>query len=177
MQSAEDPQPAPPPGDAELRKRIEKLAEYVARSGSGFEDKVRQKEKENPMWAFLREPGDAAAYYKWILHMKRMQQPASSSTSKALDPAETEKRAYIESLKQQREAKRQQQQQGRERPRKRRGEHVNGEKSVRKRQRVEEQHYVFVCPNGERVVVQDIFDEKRPSSVVGHDLDDSNWAP
>ena len=69
-----------------LCDRIRKLAPYVARNGKEFEDKVKQKEGENPLFNFLNLSGYAIFggiesnngilnkanegywYYKWMLY-------------------------------------------------------------------------------------------------------------
>jgi hypothetical protein len=177
------PQAVAPPSDPELRKRIEKLAQYVVKSGVGFEQKVREKEKDNPQWAFLRNKDNAAAaYYRWMIHMKRMQQPSPVPTAPELTAEDAEKRAYKASLKQQREAKRKQQSAEKQSAKKQSAEKPQPKNErPRKRRRVEvEQYYVHVCARGERVIVQDLCDgetdpDRRKHTAVEHDLDDRNW--
>ncbi|KAJ5692188.1 hypothetical protein N7462_001611 [Penicillium macrosclerotiorum] len=54
-----------PPKD--IRAIVEKTAGYVSRNGSVFEDRVREKEKNNPKFSFL-DPDDAyAPFYQWRL--------------------------------------------------------------------------------------------------------------
>lgn len=54
-----------PPKD--IRAIIEKTAGYVARNGSVFEDRIRDKEQSNPKFSFL-SPHDAyAPFYQWRL--------------------------------------------------------------------------------------------------------------
>ncbi|RDA88869.1 hypothetical protein CP532_5482 [Ophiocordyceps camponoti-leonardi (nom. inval.)] len=54
-----------PPRD--IRTILEKTAGYVARNGSIFEDRVREKESRNPKFSFLN-PSDAYhAFYQWRL--------------------------------------------------------------------------------------------------------------
>ncbi|KAJ5613541.1 hypothetical protein N7528_007195 [Penicillium herquei] len=54
-----------PPKD--IRAIVEKTAGYVSRNGPVFEDRVREKEKNNPKFSFLN-PGDAyAPFYQWRL--------------------------------------------------------------------------------------------------------------
>jgi hypothetical protein len=50
-----DPPPAPaqPPPDSDLQKRIEKLVEYAVKNGPQFEALMKDKQKENPAYAFL----------------------------------------------------------------------------------------------------------------------------
>ncbi|OJJ84219.1 putative pre-mRNA splicing factor [Aspergillus glaucus CBS 516.65] len=54
-----------PPKD--IRAIVEKTAGYVARNGLVFEDRVREKERNNPKFSFLT-PSDAyAPFYQWRL--------------------------------------------------------------------------------------------------------------
>ncbi|KAF9888402.1 SF3a splicing factor complex subunit [Aspergillus nanangensis] len=54
-----------PPKD--IRAIVEKTAGYVARNGIVFEDRVREKERNNPKFSFLN-PADAyATFYQWRL--------------------------------------------------------------------------------------------------------------
>lgn len=57
------PPDAAPPADSELRQRIEKLAEFTAKNGSDFEALMREKQKDNPGYAFL-SGGLGADYYR-----------------------------------------------------------------------------------------------------------------
>jgi splicing factor 3A subunit 1 len=51
----------------ELRTVAEKTAGYVERNGAAFENRIREKELQNPKFSFL-DPGDAYhAYYLWRL--------------------------------------------------------------------------------------------------------------
>lgn len=56
----------PPPEDADLVKRITKLAEYYTRNGPAFELMLKEKQKENVEYAFLFG-GEGAAFYAWCL--------------------------------------------------------------------------------------------------------------
>ncbi|KFH43797.1 Pre-mRNA-splicing factor-like protein [Hapsidospora chrysogenum ATCC 11550] len=51
----------------EIRNVLEKTAGYVARNGAVFEDRIRDKESQNPKFSFLN-PSDAYhAFYQWRL--------------------------------------------------------------------------------------------------------------
>ncbi|GFG06912.1 pre-mRNA-splicing factor sap114 [Aspergillus udagawae] len=55
-----------PPKD--IRAIVEKTAGYVARNGFVFEERVREREKNNPKFSFLN-PGDPyASFYQWRLN-------------------------------------------------------------------------------------------------------------
>ncbi|XP_031476885.1 uncharacterized protein LOC116248301 [Nymphaea colorata] len=56
------PPPCAPPADPELHKRIDKLIEYTAKNGPEFEAMIREKQKDNPDYAFLFG-GEGAGYY------------------------------------------------------------------------------------------------------------------
>ncbi|XP_021768356.1 calcium homeostasis endoplasmic reticulum protein-like [Chenopodium quinoa] len=62
------PPPAPPPQDPEMRKRIDKLVEYVAKNGPGFEAMVCEKEHKNPEYSFLFG-GEGHGYYRYKLFL------------------------------------------------------------------------------------------------------------
>jgi hypothetical protein len=61
-----DPAPAPPPADPDLQKRIDKLVEYIAKNGPEFEIVIRDKQHDNPDYAFVFG-GDGHAYYRYML--------------------------------------------------------------------------------------------------------------
>ncbi|OOQ90696.1 putative pre-mRNA splicing factor [Penicillium brasilianum] len=54
-----------PPKD--IRAIVEKTAGYVARNGSVFEDRVREKEKNNPKFSFLNAGDAYEPFYQWRL--------------------------------------------------------------------------------------------------------------
>ncbi|XP_046851460.1 calcium homeostasis endoplasmic reticulum protein-like isoform X2 [Xenia sp. Carnegie-2017] len=56
--------PFPAPQDQELKNIIDKLANFVARNGSKFEEMTKSKQKDNPKFSFLFG-GDYFNYYKW----------------------------------------------------------------------------------------------------------------
>jgi hypothetical protein len=57
---------APPPADPELQKRIDKLVEYIAKNGREFEAIIRDKQHDNPDYAFVFG-GEGHAYYRYKL--------------------------------------------------------------------------------------------------------------
>jgi calcium homeostasis ER protein len=62
---ADFPQQSPRgPDDVELKKIIDKLANFVARNGPEFEQMTMNKQRENPKFQFLFG-GEWHAYYKW----------------------------------------------------------------------------------------------------------------
>ncbi|KAI9819404.1 MAG: SF3a splicing factor complex subunit [Phylliscum demangeonii] len=61
----------PPPGvvlpPKDIRAILEKTAGYVARNGPIFEDRIREKEKNNPKFSFLSPDDPYSAFYAWRL--------------------------------------------------------------------------------------------------------------
>ena len=60
------PPPAAPPADPELQKRIDKLVEYIGKNGPEFEAVIRDKQHDNPDYAFVFG-GEGHAYYRYLL--------------------------------------------------------------------------------------------------------------
>ncbi|CAN6985440.1 hypothetical protein IGI04_000626 [Brassica rapa subsp. trilocularis] len=56
--------PPPPPADPELQKRIDKLVEYSVKNGPEFEAMMRDRQKDNPDYAFLFG-GEGHGYYRY----------------------------------------------------------------------------------------------------------------
>lgn len=61
------PTPVQPPADNDLQKRIDKLVEYACKNGPQFEALMKDKQKENPLYAFLfgAEGHDYYRYKLW----------------------------------------------------------------------------------------------------------------
>ena len=56
------------PEDLHMRYVIDTLATFVLKDGAKFEQLIRQREAQNPAFAFLFEDGTAAnVYYRWKL--------------------------------------------------------------------------------------------------------------
>lgn len=51
----------------EIRNILEKTAGYVARNGAVFEDRIRDKERQNPKFSFLGPQDAYHGYYQWRL--------------------------------------------------------------------------------------------------------------
>lgn len=60
------PPPALAPTDVDLQKRIDKLVEYAAKNGPQFEALMKEKQKDNPAYAFLFGT-EGHAYYRYKL--------------------------------------------------------------------------------------------------------------
>ncbi|KAH8677230.1 Pre-mRNA splicing factor PRP21 like protein-domain-containing protein [Ilyonectria robusta] len=52
----------------EIRNVLEKTAGYVARNGSVFEDRIRDKERQNPKFSFLNPTDAYHPFYQWRLN-------------------------------------------------------------------------------------------------------------
>ncbi|KAK2554581.1 Calcium homeostasis endoplasmic reticulum protein [Acropora cervicornis] len=65
--------PFPPPEDQEQKNIIDKLANFVARNGSKFEEMTKEKQKGNPKFAFLFS-GEYYNYYRWKVSFEIAQQ-------------------------------------------------------------------------------------------------------
>ena len=67
----EVPLPPPPPATANtngaLVEVIEKTASYVARTNKDFEERIREKERTHPKFAFLNPLDPYFGYYEWRL--------------------------------------------------------------------------------------------------------------
>jgi Surp module len=58
------PPPVGPPADPELQKRIDKLVEYITKNGPEFEIMIRDKQHDNPDYAFIFG-GEGHGYYNY----------------------------------------------------------------------------------------------------------------
>lgn len=81
----------PPPGivkpPRDIQAIVEKTAGYVARNGSVFEDRIREKEKTNNKFSFL-SPNDAyAPFYAWRLQEIREGRGTAISAGRANEAA------------------------------------------------------------------------------------------
>eukprot|EP00124_Ichthyophonus_hoferi_P005611 Ihof_evm3s862 gene=Ihof_evmTU3s862 len=61
------------PKDEDIKKVIDKLASYVARNGPEFENATREKQANNPKFAFL-SGGENHAYYRWCVEEEKKKQ-------------------------------------------------------------------------------------------------------
>mmetsp|Transcript_17190 Transcript_17190/g.23837 ORF Transcript_17190/g.23837 Transcript_17190/m.23837 type:complete len:701 (+) Transcript_17190:888-2990(+) len=63
--------PVPPPGimvpPPELKKIIDRTADFVAKVGQSFETKIAQAESNNANFAFLQPLNNFHAYYQWMI--------------------------------------------------------------------------------------------------------------
>ncbi|CAA7394498.1 unnamed protein product [Spirodela intermedia] len=71
------PPVAPPPSDPELHKCIDKLVEYVSKNGPDFEVMIREKQHNNPIYAFLFG-GEGHGYYRYKLWLSTRGGPPGS---------------------------------------------------------------------------------------------------
>ncbi|KAJ3003236.1 hypothetical protein HKX48_001855, partial [Thoreauomyces humboldtii] len=70
----------PPP---EIRNIVDKTAEAVARSGSQFEDRIREREKHNPKFCFLNPTDPYRAYYDFKMSEVKAGRPSDKKTGDA----------------------------------------------------------------------------------------------
>ncbi|CAI5711221.1 unnamed protein product [Hyaloperonospora brassicae] len=68
----------------DVRNRIDRLVEFVARNGVAFELTVRQREQNNPDFAFLTPGGPFADYYEW--KKQQQQQPVGGGALSGRGP-------------------------------------------------------------------------------------------
>lgn len=81
-----------PPKD--IRAIVEKTAGYVARNGPIFEERVRDKERNNPKFSFLNPSDPYSAFYVWRLNQIKEGKGAGTpvgSSDQAAPAAEPEK--------------------------------------------------------------------------------------
>lgn len=82
------PLPAAPPADPELQKRIDKLVEYIGKNGPDFEAMIRDKQRDNPDYAFVFG-GEGHAYYRymlWLLPRPQVAPPYPSGSMHMMPP-------------------------------------------------------------------------------------------
>ncbi|KAF4135075.1 Surp module [Phytophthora infestans] len=77
---AVDPEPlaienAPP----DVKKRIDRLVEFVARNGDAFEATAKERERDNPNFAFLKPGGPYSDYYQARKQQVCRSQPPQAS--------------------------------------------------------------------------------------------------
>ncbi|CAJ1352137.1 unnamed protein product [Effrenium voratum] len=70
---------------SDLRKRIEIMADHIARNGADFESTVKQKNASNPQFAFLYN-GEGSEYYQQVLATHRSTQAKVAAKSSAPTP-------------------------------------------------------------------------------------------
>lgn len=52
----------------EIKNTADKTAEYVAKHGANFEDKIKNQQINNPQFKFLWPKSQYYAYYRWMLN-------------------------------------------------------------------------------------------------------------
>jgi hypothetical protein len=74
-----------PPSDPDVRLRVERLAEFVARNGPTFEELTRSRTAPDASFTFLRDPGCSEhAYYQSRLAALRVEAAARGAALWAL---------------------------------------------------------------------------------------------
>ena len=76
----------------EIRIIIEKTAGYVARNGMAFEDRIREKERQNHKFSFLSEDDGYTAFYKWRLQEIKAGRGTAIAAGRAAEVAEVEQK-------------------------------------------------------------------------------------
>ncbi|KAL3483641.1 Pre-mRNA splicing factor PRP21 like protein-domain-containing protein [Aspergillus germanicus] len=76
-----------PPKD--IRAIVEKTAGYVTRNGAVFEDRVREKERNNPKFSFLNSNDPYAPFYQWRLSEIKEGRGTDVSAGRAGEPTPT----------------------------------------------------------------------------------------
>ncbi|KAH7158251.1 Pre-mRNA splicing factor PRP21 like protein-domain-containing protein [Dactylonectria estremocensis] len=71
----------------EIRNVLEKTAGYVARNGSVFEDRIRDKERQNPKFSFLNPTDAYHLFYEWRLNEVRAGRGTAIAAGRADDAA------------------------------------------------------------------------------------------
>ncbi|KAL5049856.1 hypothetical protein BDW71DRAFT_137907 [Aspergillus fruticulosus] len=76
-----------PPKD--IRAIVEKTAGYVSRNGAVFEDRVREKERNNPKFSFLNSNDPYAPFYQWRLNEIKQGRGTDLSAGRPGEPTPT----------------------------------------------------------------------------------------
>lgn len=78
-----------PPRD--IRNVLEKTAGYVARNGAVFEDRIRDKESQNPKFSFLNAEDAYYSFYQWRLSENRAGRGTDIAAGRAGEAAKPDK--------------------------------------------------------------------------------------
>ncbi|KAG7392933.1 hypothetical protein PHYPSEUDO_013421 [Phytophthora pseudosyringae] len=72
----------------DVRNRIDRLVEFVARNGDAFEATAKQRERDNPDFAFLEPGGPYSDYYQWKKQQMcgAQQQPSVAGLARSPPP-------------------------------------------------------------------------------------------
>jgi hypothetical protein len=70
----------------DVKNRIDRLVEFVARNGDAFEATARQRERDNPDFAFLRAGGPFSDYYQWKKRQMGANQPSPAAPATGFAP-------------------------------------------------------------------------------------------
>lgn len=76
----------------EIRNVLEKTAGYVARNGPVFEDRIREKEEQNPKFSFLNPQDAYHAFYQWRLDEIRAGRGTAIAAGRASEAAAAEQK-------------------------------------------------------------------------------------
>uniref|UniRef100_M4BSH8 SURP motif domain-containing protein n=1 Tax=Hyaloperonospora arabidopsidis (strain Emoy2) TaxID=559515 RepID=M4BSH8_HYAAE len=64
----------------DVKNRVDRLVEFVARNGIAFELTVKQREQKNPDFAFLNPGGPFSDYYEWKKQQQMGEAPVSGQS-------------------------------------------------------------------------------------------------
>ncbi|CAI5441102.1 unnamed protein product [Caenorhabditis angaria] len=76
-----------PPQDAELRESIERTAMACAKNGPQFESMMREKQRNNPKFAFMMKDGHYFDYYQFVLRQNIQNLHGSGPPPNLLPPS------------------------------------------------------------------------------------------
>lgn len=76
----------------EIRNILEKTAGYVARNGAVFEDRIREKERQNPKFSFLAPDDAYHPFYQWRLNEIRAGRGTAIAAGRAAEAAPEEEK-------------------------------------------------------------------------------------
>ncbi|KAF2075342.1 hypothetical protein CYY_003371 [Polysphondylium violaceum] len=75
------------PPDGDVKNRIDKTSEYAARYGDSFETKVLNKEKDNPLFNFMKKGDIYYDYYKFKIQEKKAEKLKQQQEKEAAEKA------------------------------------------------------------------------------------------
>ena len=96
---------ATPPVCEEIKRRIDKTAEFVLKNGEDFEQVILKKNADNIKFAFLDPEASSATahaerkYYIWIKNMKRQRQEKHATEPPGMTAEELTRKRRREELK------------------------------------------------------------------------------
>ncbi|KAI9911269.1 hypothetical protein PsorP6_009913 [Peronosclerospora sorghi] len=71
---------------ADVKTRIDRLVDFVARNGDVFEETAKERERENPDFDFLKPGGPYSDYYQWKKQQMCTNTVPLSTSSEIMEP-------------------------------------------------------------------------------------------